>query len=81
MFRKMAQTISNGVKFMQMNTMEAYSRHFKQAFWYLPKIGKVAFYKTASDGHLVLSMWPKINGLHLLSDLKDNAKFENNHGK
>ena len=68
-------------KIHAMNTMEACLRHFKQAFWYLPNIGKVAFYNTASGGHLVLAMWPKINRLPLLSDLKDYAKFQNNHRK
>ena len=46
-----------------------------------PKIGKVAFYKTPSGGHLDLSIWPKINRFPPLSDLKDYAKFENNHKK
>ena len=64
-----------------MNTLETHLRHFEQAFWYLPKIGKVAFYKTPSGGHLDLSIWPKINRFPPLSDLKDYAKFENNHKK
>ena len=64
-----------------MNTMEGHSKHFEQAFWYLPNIGKVAFYKMASGGHLVLPMWPKINRLPLLSDLKHYRKFENNPRK
>ena len=60
-----------------MNTMEAHFdlRHLEQAFWYLLNISKVAFYKMASGGHLDLSIWPKISSLHLLSDLKDCAKF------
>ena len=58
-----------------MNTLETHLRHFEQAFWYLPKIDKV----TPSGGHLDLSIWPKINRLPLLSDIKDCAKFEYNH--
>ena len=61
--------------------MEGHSKHFKQEFWYLPNIGKVAFYKTASGGHLAVPMWPKINRIPLLSDVKHYAKFENNHKK
>ena len=75
-------------KIHPINTMEAHLRHFKHQdiscsypTCYLPNIGKVAFYKTASGGHLVLPMWPKINRLPPLSDLKDYAKFENNHRK
>ena len=68
-------------KIHAMNTLETHLRHFEQAFWYLPKISKVAFYKTPSGGHLDLSIWPKINRLPPLSDLKDCAKFENNHTK
>ena len=57
--------------------MEGHSRHLKQAFWYLPNISKVAFYKTASGGHLDLPMWAKI----FLSDVRHCVKFENNHRK
>ena len=32
-------------KIHPINTMEAHLRHFKQAVWYLPNIGKVAFTK------------------------------------
>ena len=68
-------------KIHPINTMEAHLRHSKQVFWYIPNIGKVVFYKTTCGGHFVLLMWPKINRLPLLSDLKDYARFENNHRK
>ena len=63
-------------KIHPMNTIEGHSKHMKQEFWYLTNIDKVVFYKTASGGHLVLLMWPKINRLPLLSDLKDYANFK-----
>ena len=59
-------------KIHPMNTIEGHSKHFKQEFWY--NICKVAFYKKASGGHLVLPIWPKINRLPLLSDLKRVCK-------
>ena len=48
-------------KIHAMNTLETHLRHFEQAFWYLPKIGKVAFYKTSDV--LIMKMQNRHNSL------------------
>ena len=67
-------------KIHPMNTIKGHSNILSKNSGIDPTSVKLR-YKTASGGHLVLPMWPKIFWLPLLSDLKDYAKFENNHRK
>ena len=45
-----------------MNTMEGHSKYFKQAFWYLPNIGKLCFTKLPLAAILFYRCGPKSIG-------------------
>ena len=45
-----------------MNTMEAHLKHFEQAFWYLPNIGKGVFTKRPLAAILIYWSSPKSIG-------------------